>query len=35
MFGRAAALPVDRILGVPSTSAPQNQLDYSKQTVEN
>ena len=35
MFGRAAVLPVDLILGVPSTSAPQNQLDYSKQTVEN
>ena len=35
MFGRAAVLPVDLILGVPSTSAPQSQLDYSKQTVEN
>ena len=35
MLGRAAVLPVDLILGVPSTSAPQNQLDYSKQTVEN
>ena len=35
MFGRAAVLPVDLILGVPSTSAPQTQLDYSKQTVEN
>ena len=35
MFGRAAVLPVDLILGVPSTSAPQNQLDYSKQTAEN
>ena len=35
LFGRAAVLPVDLILGVPSTSAPQNQLDYSKQTVEN
>ena len=35
MFGRAAVLRVDLILGVPSTSAPQTQLDYSKQTVEN
>ena len=35
MFGRAAVLPVDLILGVPSTSAPQTQLDHSKQTVEN
>ena len=35
MFGRAALLPVDLILGVRSTSAPQNQLDYSKQTVQN
>ena len=35
MFGRAAVLPVDLILGVPSTSAPQTQLDYSKQTVKN
>ena len=35
MFGRAAVLPVDIILRVPSTSAPQTQLDYSKQTVEN
>ena len=35
MFGRAAVLPVDLILGVPSTSAPQTQLDYSKQAVEN
>ena len=37
MFGRAAVLPVDLILGIPSTSAPQTQLDYSysKQTVEN
>ena len=34
-FGRAAVLPVNLILGVPSTSAPQTQLDYSKQTVEN
>ena len=35
MFGRAAVLPVDLILVVPSTSAPQTQLHYSKQTVEN
>ena len=37
MFGRAAVLPVDLILGIPSTSAPQTQLDYSysKQAVEN
>ena len=35
MFGRAAVLLVDVNLGVPSTSAPQTQLDYSKQTVEN
>ena len=35
MFGRAAVMPVDIILRVPSTSAPQTQLDYSKQTVEN
>ena len=35
VFGRAAVLPVDLILGVPPTSAPQSQLDYSKQTVEN
>ena len=34
MFRRAAVLPVDLILGVPSTSAPQTQLDYSKQTIE-
>ena len=35
VFGRAAVRPVDLILGVPSTSAPQTQLDYSKRTVEN
>ena len=35
MFGPAAVLPVDLILGVPSTSELQTQLDYSKQTVEN
>ena len=35
MFGRAAVLPVDLVLGVPSTSTPQTQLEYSKQTVEN
>ena len=28
-------MPVDLIPGVPSTSAPQTQPDYSKQTVEN
>ena len=35
MFGRAATLPVGLILGVPSTDAPQSQLDYSRRTVEN
>ena len=35
MFRRAAVLPVDPILGVPSTCATQTQLDCSKQTVEN
>ena len=35
MYKRQAVLPVDLILGVPSTSAPQTQLDYPKQTVEN
>ena len=35
MFGCAAVLLVDLILGDPSTSAPQTKLDYSKQTVEN
>ena len=35
MFGRAAVLPVDLILGVPATSAPQSRLDYSRRTVEN
>ena len=35
VFGRAAVRPVDLILGVPSTSAPQTQLNYSKRTVEN
>ena len=35
MFERAAVLPVDLFFGVPSTSKPQSQLDYSKQTVEN
>ena len=35
MFGRAAVLPVDPVLGVRSTSAPQSQFDYSKQTVKN
>ena len=35
MSGRAAVMPVDLILGVPSTSTLQTQLDSSKQTVEN
>ena len=35
MFRRAAVLPVNLNLGVPSTSEPQSQLDHSKQTVEN
>lgn len=35
MFGHAAALPVDLILGVPSTSAPHSQLDHIRRTVEN
>ena len=35
VFGRAATLPVELILGVPSTDAPQSQLDYSRRTVEN
>ena len=35
MFGGAAVLPVDLILGVSSTSTPQMQPDYSKETVEN
>ena len=35
MFGRAGTLPVELILGVPSTDAPQSQLDYSRRTVEN
>ena len=34
MFGRAAVLPIDLILGVASTSAPQTQLEYSTPTVE-
>ena len=29
VFGRAATLPVELILGVPSTDAPQSHLDYS------
>lgn len=33
MFGRAAVLPVDLILGVPAIIAPQSRLDYSRQTV--
>ena len=36
MFGRTATLPVEFIIiGVPSTDAPQNKLDYSRHTVEN
>ena len=35
MFGRTATLPIELILGVPSTDAPQNKLDYSRRTVEN
>ena len=35
VFGRAATLPVELILGVPSTDAPQSQLDCSRRTVEN
>lgn len=35
VFGRAATLPVELILGVPSTDAPRNKLDYSRRTVEN
>ena len=35
VFGRAATLPVERILGGPSTDAPQSQLDYSRRTVKN
>ena len=35
VFGRAAVLPVDLILGVPATTGPQSQLDYSHRTVEN
>ena len=35
VFGRAAILPEGLILGVPSTDAPQSQLDYSRRTIEN
>lgn len=35
MFGRAAVLPVDFILGVPPTTEQQSQLDHSRHTVEN
>ena len=35
VFGRTVTLPVELILGVPSTDAPQNKLDYSRRTVEN
>lgn len=35
MFDRAPKLPVDLIPGLPYTSAPQNQLEYSRRTLEN
>ena len=35
MLRRSTVLPVDLMLGVPSTSAPPTQLNYFKQTVEN
>ena len=35
LFGRAAVQRVDLILGVPSFSAPETHLGYSKQTAEN
>lgn len=35
VFGRAAVLPVDLILGVLATTQPQSQLDYFRHTVEN
>ena len=35
VFGRAATLLVELILGVPPTDAPQCQLDCSRRTVEN
>ena len=35
VFGRMATLPVELVLGVPSTDAPQNKLDYPRRTVEN
>ena len=34
MFGRPAVLPVDVILGVPTTFAPQSKMEYTRQTVE-
>ena len=33
-FARAAVLRVDLILGVPATTQPQSQLDYSRRTVK-
>ena len=33
VFGRTATLPVELSLGVPSTNAPRNELDYSRRTV--
>ena len=35
MFGRRASLPVDIILGVPSTSGSGTRLGYFRRTVEN
>ena len=35
VFGRATVLPVHLILGIPATTEPQSQLDYSRRTVEN
>ena len=34
-FSRAAKLPVELILGVPTTAEPQSRLNYSHRTVEN
>ena len=35
VFRRTATLPVELILGVPSTDAPRNRLHCSRRTVEN
>ena len=35
MFGRRALLPVDVILGVPSSGSDSSKLDYSRRTVDN